>query len=511
MKILVACEESQRVCMEFRRLGHEAYSCDVEPCSGGCPEWHVQSDVLPLINGRCSFKTVDGIRHMIDDRWDMIIAFPPCTYLTVAGNRWFDVEKYGDKAIERMRRREEAKRFFMMFANADCERIAIENPVGIMNTVYRKPDQIIQPWMFGHNASKGTCLWLKNLRKLHPTDIIWDKEKRKENQKVGKNGNLLSFDTRDENGKILAWNNPKTAKIRSKTFPGIAKAMAEQWGHSRKENNMSMLDNIKKEAVGTMTKIQTTEEKELEAKLNTLFFLEKDIPKEIAFLKSVMTRGQETTERKGLHASAIITSEERFCYRQQVLSLFYKQKQGEQLSPSLKRIFAEGDAIHEKWQRLFIRAGYADMYDCDMTQHSVRDDLDFTPDIICTIDGVRMICEIKSVNTIQFKNMMKNNKPHPTGKKQLFLYMYLTGIHKGFVLCEDKNTQEFRVNIYEYDEKEVSTYVKRLEQIQILKKRLTESNRMTRRHEKCNNYNCKMAEPCPMREVCWNKEKGVRL
>lgn len=274
---------------------------------------------------------------------------------------------------------------------------------------------------------------------------------------------------------------------------------------------MSILEDIKKEAVGAMTKIQTTEEKELEAKLNALFFLEKDIPKEIAFLKSVMTRGQETTERKGLHASAIITSEERFCYRQQVLSLFYKQKQGEQLSPSLKRIFAEGDAIHEKWQRLFIRAGYADMYDCDMTQHSVRDDLDFTPDIICTIDGVRMICEIKSVNTIQFKNMMKNNRSHPTGKKQLFLYMYLTGIHKGFVLCEDKNTQEFRVNIYEYDEKEVSTYVKRLEQIQILKKRLTESNRMTRRHEKCNNYNCKMAEPCPMREVCWNREKGVRL
>lgn len=214
MRVLVACEESQRVCTEFRRLGHEAYSCDIEPCSGGHPEWHLQQDVTELLK----------------IRWDLIIAHPPCTYLTVAGNRWFDVEKYGEKAVRRMRDREDAKRFFMMFANADCERIAIENPVGIMSTEYRKPDQIIQPWMFGHNASKSTCLWLKNLEKLCPTDIVQDREKRKENQKVGENGNLLSFDTRDENGKILAWNDPKTAKLRSKTFPGIAKAMAEQWG-----------------------------------------------------------------------------------------------------------------------------------------------------------------------------------------------------------------------------------------------------------------------------------------
>ena len=230
MKVLVACEESQRVCMEFRGLGHEAYSCDTQPCSGGHPEWHIQADVLPLLNGNCEFQTVDGEVHRIDAKWDMIIAFPPCTYLTVAGNRWFDVEKYGDKAIERERNREQGKQFFMRFVNADCDKIAIENPIGVMNTAYRKPDCIIQPWQFGHNATKSTCLWLKNLEKLRATNIVKYVQKRKENQKVDGLGRLLSFDTRDENGKIMAWNNPETAKIRSKTYPGIAKAMAEQWG-----------------------------------------------------------------------------------------------------------------------------------------------------------------------------------------------------------------------------------------------------------------------------------------
>ena len=230
MRVLVACEESQRVCIEFRRLGHEAYSCDIESCSGGHPEWHIQTDVLPLINGYCSFKTLDGIEHKINEKWDMIIAFPPCTYLTVTGNRWFNVELYGDKAIQRYENRKQAVRFFMQFVIADCDRIAIENPVGIMSTEYRKPDQIIQPWMFGHNATKSTCLWLKNLKKLIPTDIVQDKESRKKNQIVSPDGRLLSFDTRDENGKIMAWNDPETAKIRSKTFPGIARAMSEQWG-----------------------------------------------------------------------------------------------------------------------------------------------------------------------------------------------------------------------------------------------------------------------------------------
>lgn len=155
MKVLVACEESQAVTIEFRKLGHEAYSCDIEPCSGGHPEWHIQDDVLKIINPSkqwipgddwygFKFRTLDGILHCIDSKWDMIIAFPPCTYLTAAGNRWFDVKKYGEKAIEREKNREKGKEFFMQFVNADCEKTAIENPVGIMSTAYRKPDQIIR-------------------------------------------------------------------------------------------------------------------------------------------------------------------------------------------------------------------------------------------------------------------------------------------------------------------------------------------------------------------------------
>lgn len=226
MQVLVACEESQRVCIEFRRLGHEAYSCDIEPCSGGHPEWHIQNDVLPILNGNCEFQTVDGAVHRIDGKWDMIIAFPPCTYLTNTGNRWFNVERYGDKAIRREESREKAIQLFMWFVNADCERIAIENPVGIMSTAHRKPEQIIQPYMFGDEARKKTCLWLKGLPPLKATKIVSCGE-------IGKYGMSMgasAFHALDENGKILAWNDPMTAKIRSKTFPGIAKAMAEQWG-----------------------------------------------------------------------------------------------------------------------------------------------------------------------------------------------------------------------------------------------------------------------------------------
>ena len=226
MHVLIACEESQRVCIEFRKLGHEAYSCDIEECSGGHPEWHIQADVLPLLNGHCSFWTVDGIEHRIDGKWDMIIAFPPCTFLTVTGNRWFSVERYGDKAIRRYKDREQSVKFFMRFVNADCDKIAIENPVGIMSTEYRKPDQIIQPWMFGDSARKKTCLWIKGLPRLKATKIVSCGE-------IGKYGMSMgagAFYAVDENGKILTWNDPKTAKIRSKTFPGIAKAMAEQWG-----------------------------------------------------------------------------------------------------------------------------------------------------------------------------------------------------------------------------------------------------------------------------------------
>lgn len=221
MKILVACEESQRVTMEFRARGHEAYSCDIIDCSGGHPEWHIKEDVLPLLNGNCEFKTVDGATHKVDGKWDMIIAFPPCTYLTVTGNRWFNVERYGDKALKRIEDRKEAIQFFLSFANADCDKIAIENPVGVMSTEWRKPNQIINPWMFGDPFEKKTCVWLKGLPNLEATDVVEIPER-----KQFASGKSMPAWYAD------AFRLPKEerAKLRSKTFPGIARAMAEQWG-----------------------------------------------------------------------------------------------------------------------------------------------------------------------------------------------------------------------------------------------------------------------------------------
>ena len=182
MRILVACEESQAVTIAFRSLGHEAYSCDLIDCSGGHPEWHLKKDVIDILN----------------EPWDMIIAFPPCTHLAVSGARWFkDKKEEQRQAIE----------FFLALANAPCERIAIENPIGIMSTKYRKPDQIIQPWQFGHGETKATCLWLKNLPLLTPTNVVEGREQR-------------------------IWKMPPSenrSSLRSKTYEGIAKAMADQW------------------------------------------------------------------------------------------------------------------------------------------------------------------------------------------------------------------------------------------------------------------------------------------
>jgi hypothetical protein len=205
MKVLVACEESQEVCKAFRELGHEAYSCDIQDCSGGHPEWHLKQDVIPLLN----------------QDWDLIIAHPPCTFLTVTGNRWFDVERYGDKAIQRHKDREEAVAFFMQFVNAKCEKIAIENPIGYMSTAYKKPSQIIHPYMFGDPARKATCLWLKGLPKLIPTNMVEPIIIQYQNGKG--TDNPWHMDTMKLPPK-------ERAKARSKTFPGIAKAMAEQWG-----------------------------------------------------------------------------------------------------------------------------------------------------------------------------------------------------------------------------------------------------------------------------------------
>ena len=204
MKVLIACEESQEVCKAFRAKGHEAYSCDIQECSGGHPEWHTQGDVLPLLRNPdidgWYFCTMDNVTHHIE-KWDLIIAFPPCTHLAVSGARYFEQKRKDG-------RQQQGIDFFMEFTKADCEKIAIENPIGIMSTHYRKPDQIIQPWMFGHGETKATCLWLKNLPKLEPTNIVDGREQRVWRMPPG----------------------PERAKERSKTYEGIAKAFAERWG-----------------------------------------------------------------------------------------------------------------------------------------------------------------------------------------------------------------------------------------------------------------------------------------
>lgn len=223
MKVLIACEESQEVCKAFREKGHTAYSCDLQPCSGGHPEWHINSDCIPLINGFCTFNTQDGGFHVLNSRWDLIIAHPPCTRLCNSGQRWL---YHGTKEYQEVKKRQqdEAIEFFMQFVKADCDKIAIENPCGIMSSLYRKPDCIYNPYDFaGETECKKTCLWLKGLQPLVPTQNL-PKEQRTQN--IWK----AHF-----NGKKYAWNDPAVAKLRSKTPKGVAKAMAEQWGNE-KEN-----------------------------------------------------------------------------------------------------------------------------------------------------------------------------------------------------------------------------------------------------------------------------------
>jgi len=192
-RILIACEESQTVTKSFRKLGYKAFSCDIQPPSGGRPDLHFQIDAEIAILWK----------------WDMIIAFPPCTHLASSGARWFK-EKQADG------RQQKAINFFMKLVNNSCPRIAIENPVGIMSTKYRKPDQIIQPWQFGHPESKATCLWLKGLPLLTPTNIVYEEFK----NKPKKERNRIHYMSPGAD----------RSKLRSKTYEGIAKAMAKQWG-----------------------------------------------------------------------------------------------------------------------------------------------------------------------------------------------------------------------------------------------------------------------------------------
>jgi hypothetical protein len=227
MKVLVACEESQVVCKAFRARGHEAYSCDIQECSGGRPEWHIRWDVIPLLNGRCNFLTCDGKLHTIDERWDMIIAFPDCTFLTNTGNRWFNVDRYGEKAVQRLLCRKIAAEFFMAIWNADCEKVVMENPIGYMSTYFRKPDQIIHPYYFAESENdencerKATCLWERGVDpltyeiKFQPRIIVY------------KNGKGTDSPWHMN---TMALPPDERARARSRTYNGVGKAMAEQWG-----------------------------------------------------------------------------------------------------------------------------------------------------------------------------------------------------------------------------------------------------------------------------------------
>lgn len=270
---------------------------------------------------------------------------------------------------------------------------------------------------------------------------------------------------------------------------------------------MGIIDRIKSDAGKNNTTFQTTEAETLHGILNKLFYLPKDIEEETKFVHMVMTRGAESQERVGLHASAILVPDSSFCLRQQVLSLVYRQLQGEQIKIGLMRIFEEGNAIHEKWQRLLIRGGYGKATDMDFTRYREDYMMSYTPDIICEIpefNNGKMVGEIKSVNTFTYKNQVR----HKSAWKQCQWYMHLTGIHKGFVLSEDKNTQDFKLEVYDYDPELVEPWVDRAESIMAAYDRLVHDHRMAKRPEDAKTPNCKRCKVCAMKDACWNIGMG---
>lgn len=240
LDVLIACEESQAVCREFRALGHRAFSCDIKPCSGGHPEWHIKGDALSVANGGCAFRTLDGREHRVHGAWDILIAHPPCTYLSsVQANRYYVSKFSEDYVAKRKERRAEGFAFFLRFARTTCRHVCIENPVGYPCRHFRKPDQIIQPFLFGDPISKRTALWLVGLPALVPTKIVPPEKN-------------FAIGFREVNSEIIerrvspwfhsafakhGFGDPEARRAeRSKTFPGIARAMASQWSaHVLKE------------------------------------------------------------------------------------------------------------------------------------------------------------------------------------------------------------------------------------------------------------------------------------
>lgn len=231
MNILIACEESQTVCKEFRKLGFAAFSCDILPCSGGHPEWHFKEDIFKIVDNRGGVLE-NGETHHIDGKWDLMVAHPPCTFLSVSGARWYYHPEDKELPVEqrrphpnfpnRAKDREEAIEFFMKLAECDVEMMAIENPIGIMSKIWRKPDQIVQPYMFGDEATKTTCLWLKNLPPLLPTKIVGKGER-----VVLSSGKSLPKWYSDSFNTNISTEMRRT--LRSKTFQGFAEAIASQW------------------------------------------------------------------------------------------------------------------------------------------------------------------------------------------------------------------------------------------------------------------------------------------
>ena len=223
LKVLVACEESQRVCVAFRQLGHTAFSCDIVECSGGHPEWHIMQDVTPLLNGDCLFITMDGKQHTVKGSWDLIVAHPPCTWFSNATmvnlGRKDHPEVFNDEWRRNFyEKQKKAFEFFLSIWNCNCKHIAIENVIGWLNTNFRKPTQIIQPYYFDEPYRKATCLWLYNLPKLQPTKIVQPTCKWVKHNLKTKN-DLKGYESKGVYG----------SKNRSSTFKGIADAMAKQW------------------------------------------------------------------------------------------------------------------------------------------------------------------------------------------------------------------------------------------------------------------------------------------
>lgn len=284
---------------------------------------------------------------------------------------------------------------------------------------------------------------------------------------------------------------------------------------------MGIIDSIKKSASQNGSVIQSAEGNQLDTILNKMFYLEKDIDEETKFVHDVMTRGLESQERVGLHASAIIDKgDNSFCVRQQVLSLVYKMLQGEQLSADLRRIFEEGNAVHEKWQRLFIRAGYAKAKTCDRTRFDKEYMLSYTPDLVVRIPEFykgAMVGEIKSMNSFSFQKQYE----HVSGYKQLQIYMYLLqkakgnlddpkdlDYKKGFTLLDSKNDQKFRTVVYDFEPETVAPYVDRLEDIAIAYDKFVNEGKPPKRLKGCDSISCKLCSKCPMRNACWNVDNG---